>query len=310
MNTDARVAITFRTHPKRKRLQRELGHAGPLALVDLWLWAAAHRPTGDLSGLLREEIADAANWPERRADRLVDALLATGFLDEDAAGSLALHDWKEHNAYALRAPIRAERARKGAEAKWARRDAALDAHSNATSTATSNAGSSDIADAPSPSPSPYPSPVPSPSPSPSPKTEGKAVPPTPHSTPPVENPTTRPRKPQGTAGEGFRSLSETGNGTAGNSEFSIGLASLVRCDKALKSVCATLEARGAGTLRDELMQQVLPLGIDQATNEPRLSVPPDLHGRITGFLAAQDDLTGMQRIFRDWFLPTAQETTR
>lgn len=162
MNTDARVAITFRTHVKRKRLQRKLGHAGPLALLDLWLWAAEHRPTGDFTGLLKEEIAEAAGWPERRADRLIATLLEpdTRFLDQDAAGNLRLHDWERHNSYALRAPERSERARKGAAAKWAKRDAASTTPGNATSTAPSTPGSNAQSNAPVPSPSPTPSPTP------------------------------------------------------------------------------------------------------------------------------------------------------
>jgi hypothetical protein len=69
MNTDIRVKLTFYNDLKRRRLQQELGSEGVLALLDLWLFAAQHLPSGDLSSLSPEEIVLAANYPKRIASR-------------------------------------------------------------------------------------------------------------------------------------------------------------------------------------------------------------------------------------------------
>ncbi|HFQ92036.1 MAG TPA: hypothetical protein ENK29_04070 [Chromatiales bacterium] len=96
MNTDIRVAISFRGHRKRKRLAIMLGPEGVLALLDLWIGVAASRPDGTLSGWDEIDIALEAGW-DGDPQEFVDALLKVGFLDRDEDGVYSLHDWLDHN---------------------------------------------------------------------------------------------------------------------------------------------------------------------------------------------------------------------
>lgn len=181
MSTDARLSTGLPGHPKTKKLLRRLGPAAGWHLVCLILWARANRPDGDLAGMSAEDIELAVDWGGE-PDAFVGALTDVGFLDENA-GSFRLHDWAEHQPWAVGADMRAAKARWNAikrhhgiaEAdrqvpEWA---AARNADSNAASTksdAVSNAGSSATSNAPSnaaamlelersnaPSPSPSPS---------------------------------------------------------------------------------------------------------------------------------------------------------
>ena len=86
-------------HPKLYRLSEGLGmqeRYGPLGIVvSLWLWAARNAPEGDLSNYPRWAVARAAGW-RRDPEDLCNALIASGFLDQDEAGGLHIHDWDEH----------------------------------------------------------------------------------------------------------------------------------------------------------------------------------------------------------------------
>ena len=179
MATDARISTAFPSHPKTKKLRRRLGDSGPLGCMYLFLWAAANRSDGDLSGLSDEDIELAVDW-EGDHGALVAEMVEVGFLDGDE-GSRRIHDWAEHNPWAAGADARSEKARWAALCKQhGRREAArmmpeyaerlLDAsHESATSTknsATSKLGAvldgakrmplADSSSAPSPSPSPSP----------------------------------------------------------------------------------------------------------------------------------------------------------
>ncbi|MBR1456856.1 MAG: hypothetical protein IJ594_06820, partial [Oscillospiraceae bacterium] len=89
---------TVRDHQKTLRLRERLrlrpsqavGH-----LCFLWLWALDNAPEGDLSGLPSVVLARAADFPLRRADAFVDALVEVGFLERDGA-RLRIHDWEEY----------------------------------------------------------------------------------------------------------------------------------------------------------------------------------------------------------------------
>ena len=64
MNSDIRLSIGFLDHPKTVKLQRQLGEAGVLSLLRLWLWAAQNRPSGILIGMDEDDIEIAARWEE------------------------------------------------------------------------------------------------------------------------------------------------------------------------------------------------------------------------------------------------------
>lgn len=83
---------------KFKRLQRRLKATkkevvGALEL--LWLAVAKNCPRGDIGKFSNEEIAIEMDW-EADHDRLVAALVETGWLDEHDECRLVVHDWAEH----------------------------------------------------------------------------------------------------------------------------------------------------------------------------------------------------------------------
>ena len=83
---------------KFKKLQRRLGTTlretvGTLEL--LWVATQVNAPRGDIGSLDSEEIAIECDWPGD-PDRLVDALIETGWLDIHPTHRLVVHDWHEH----------------------------------------------------------------------------------------------------------------------------------------------------------------------------------------------------------------------
>jgi hypothetical protein len=120
MNIDIRLQVSFRDHPKRTKLERRLGPAGPLAFIDLLLAVAQSKPDGSLRGWSDEDIAIAARW-NGKPEEFVSTLAELRFLDRQDDGSYSIHDWTEHNGYAAGAQERSERARAAARARWDRR---------------------------------------------------------------------------------------------------------------------------------------------------------------------------------------------
>jgi hypothetical protein len=119
MNIDIRLQLSFRDHPKRIKLERRLGPAGPLALIDLLLVVAQSKPDGHLHGWTDQDIAIAARW-NGNPEEFVSTLAELRFLDRHEDGSYSVHDWTEHNSYAAGAQERSERARAAARARWDR----------------------------------------------------------------------------------------------------------------------------------------------------------------------------------------------
>lgn len=140
MNSDFRVAVGFTRHPKTIALKSSIGPSAVEYVLELWEFAAVHRPKGILTGLTDVQLDGACRWPAGTTQ----ALLAAGFLEWSAGGAvgrtLAVRSWEEHNGYASYAEERSERARKNARLRWDKAHAASIASSNAPS--------------PSPSPSP------------------------------------------------------------------------------------------------------------------------------------------------------------
>ena len=177
MSSDARISTAFPSHPKTKKLARRLGSAGPLGCIYLFLWAAANRSDGALSGMTGEDIELAVDWAGDDG-AFVAAMVAVGFLDGEE-GAYRIHDWADHNPWAQGAAMRSAKARWNAvkrhhgEAEADRQvpeyavvRLAASSKSDASSMendAGSNAPSTDAAlpssersNAPSPSPSPSP----------------------------------------------------------------------------------------------------------------------------------------------------------
>lgn len=109
MNKDIRLSVDFFDHPKTIKLHRYLGAEGVIALQRLWLYAAKHRCSGVLADMDEEEIAMAARWPND-VTTFVTTLVNVRWLDV-IDGTYVLHDWTDHNGYAVAAEDRSDKAR-------------------------------------------------------------------------------------------------------------------------------------------------------------------------------------------------------
>jgi len=87
-------------HPKTIRLAQKLGinrvHARGI-LGELWEWVGEYYSDGNISDTTAVEIAEAVNWHDR-SDQLVEALIATRWLDGKLGDRLVVHDWDDHCA--------------------------------------------------------------------------------------------------------------------------------------------------------------------------------------------------------------------
>jgi len=120
---DYRVKTSWVRSRKRRKLQRRLGPAGPLALMDLWGYCADFRPDGDLVGMSIDDIEAEAYW-EGEQGAFVGALEHAGLLD-GKPGEYRLHDWAEHQPWLAGATDRSEQAKRAAEARWAKHAASM-----------------------------------------------------------------------------------------------------------------------------------------------------------------------------------------
>ena len=69
MNSDIRLAVSFRGHRKRKRLRLLLGPGSTDYLIDLWIATAMNHPNGVLQGMDETDMTCdvsfdlAVGWP-------------------------------------------------------------------------------------------------------------------------------------------------------------------------------------------------------------------------------------------------------
>lgn len=108
VSADARISTALPAHPKTKKLVKRLGAGAAWHLVCLFLWVAANRSDGDLTGMSDEDIELAVNWIGPDGE-LVATLADIRFLDGEP-GERRIHDWAEHNPWAAGAEARSERA--------------------------------------------------------------------------------------------------------------------------------------------------------------------------------------------------------
>lgn len=160
-NTDIRLQLSIRNHPKTKKLRLRLGPDGVLGLIWLMMFAAEARPDGDLVDMDAEDLALAADYPGD-PDEFVEILVAVGYLDPIENG-WRIHDWAENNPYAAGSRARSEKARKAALARWGTPDEqtkkqGLNGSDDAPSIRGAMPGASG-SNAPDPSPSPDPDPL-------------------------------------------------------------------------------------------------------------------------------------------------------
>lgn len=85
-------------HTKLKRLVRALKirqFAAVGVLESLWHLTARETPEGNIGRLTNEDIATWIDWDDS-PDELIEALVTSGWLDEDSTHRLLVHDWMEH----------------------------------------------------------------------------------------------------------------------------------------------------------------------------------------------------------------------
>lgn len=166
MNKDIRLSVDFFDHPKTMKLLRSMGMDALICLQRLWCFAGKYRPDGTLSDMEEIDIEFAARWTGEHGE-FVSGMVKLKWID-CADGVYILHDWHDHNGFAVHAKEREDQARKAAEKRWKKRYGSSDV--DADSNAHSNADSNPVSNAPSPTPDPIPIPDPSPDPIPSPTT--------------------------------------------------------------------------------------------------------------------------------------------
>lgn len=124
-------------------------------IVCIWSWAAVHAPSGELTEVSAQDLADAAGW-RKSGKSFLEALVSSGFVDRGEDGSLILHDWDDHQGMLQDALARsraktAERVRKHRAKKKAEEGAlqpppetpnttACNAQCNVTGNVTGNGG--------------------------------------------------------------------------------------------------------------------------------------------------------------------------
>jgi hypothetical protein len=109
MNKDIRVDLGFFEHRKTRKLIARFGLEAAWGLLRLWAFVARDRPDGSLAGMSALDIA-----MEMHLDGKVSHEELVAFMQSDECRWLdgdQLHDWKEHNPWAFRAPGRSDAAR-------------------------------------------------------------------------------------------------------------------------------------------------------------------------------------------------------
>lgn len=119
MNTDFRLSVGLFTHPKFLKLKRRLGDAGALGYITLLSFVAQNHPDGALGRMNAEDVALAGQY-NGACDEFVRALIEVRLVEQSESGEFSIHDWKEHNPWAASAPVRSEKAKAAAVARWSR----------------------------------------------------------------------------------------------------------------------------------------------------------------------------------------------
>lgn len=155
MNTDIRIKTSFPNHPKTLKLIDLMGETAPWKFIKLLLFAGQNKPDGLLANMSRQAICTAMGH-KGNPTLMINALKKCGFLDKHESGFLQIHDWKDHNPYAFRAPERTAHAKKGAAARWEKKTKQTDTTCSEHDRAMLRA---QAGNAPAPSPVPSPSPI-------------------------------------------------------------------------------------------------------------------------------------------------------
>lgn len=108
MIQDIRLSIGFWSHPKTKRLIREVGLDGVRSLQIFWCWVAQNRPSGDISDMDADDIEAASDWNGEQG--VFYEAIRNRWIDETEDG-ICVHDWSEHNPWVAESDQRSDEAR-------------------------------------------------------------------------------------------------------------------------------------------------------------------------------------------------------
>lgn len=184
MSTDIRLSTAFLDHPKTVKLERRLGAQGIKNLIALWLWCRVNKPCGTFSGMDVEDIEIAARWAGEPGAFVKECLTLRWMdvnesLSEKNSVEYSLHDWADHNPWAVGSEDRSNASRFNRMAKTHRElYEKLKAEGRNSITVEEFQSLTKINEPltvvkQSLSPAPSPSPLPSPSPSPIDRGEGE-----------------------------------------------------------------------------------------------------------------------------------------
>ena len=92
------VSVDLVGHRKVRKLAHLLGIDRFQAvglLVATWAWAFRHEPNGDLSEVTADDLAEGIGWRDGNAMLLLEALVASGWVNTDGpTGARRLHEWE------------------------------------------------------------------------------------------------------------------------------------------------------------------------------------------------------------------------
>ena len=128
MGSDYRLQVNFFEHPKTIRLfnlrdpeGKCYGSDGIVALLSLWAYACKYRPDGIFRDLTREDVARICRTfvdHSNNGMNFLDDLIRLAWVDTLENGSLALHDWSEHQPWIASSSERKRLARQNANIRW------------------------------------------------------------------------------------------------------------------------------------------------------------------------------------------------
>ena len=118
MNKDIRLAVSWKNHPKRMKLEKRLGVRGVVQFIDLLLSAAELRPNGHFTGWDYEDFSIAIRENVKKIPNILQVFRELRLIDFHDDGHYSVHNWENHNEYASKSKERSDQARQAARARW------------------------------------------------------------------------------------------------------------------------------------------------------------------------------------------------
>lgn len=96
----------------------------------LWWWSVDNAPSGDLSNITAEELAEIVDYRGRKPQLVMEALIESGFIDND----MQIHDWHEYTGRLLEQRKIQKQQNKERAKKWRTRQKQNKSDNNASVT--------------------------------------------------------------------------------------------------------------------------------------------------------------------------------